>query len=72
MPEPVSLDTPATSDSKAPPRRSRQRTTASEPRIERIVVGGEAGETATDGEVATEDPTAPARKGWWQRRLGGE
>jgi ribonuclease E len=49
----------------APPRR---RTSSSEPRLERIVVGQQL-------EVSTEDAsasTAPARKGWWQRKLGGE
>ena len=49
----------------APPRR---RTGSSEPRLERIVVGQPL-------EVSTEDASAsnaPARKGWWQRKLGGE
>ena len=46
----------------------RRRTGSSEPRLERIVVGQQV-------EVSTEDASAssaPARKGWWQRKLGGE
>ena len=46
----------------------RRRTGSSEPRLERIVVGQQL-------EVTTEDASAsgaPARKGWWQRKLGGE
>jgi len=48
----------------------RRRSGSSEPRLERIVVG-----PADGGEAAREDgtaPGAPARKGWWQRKLGGE
>jgi ribonuclease E len=51
----------------APPVR-RRRTGSSEPRLERIVVGEQL-------EVSTEDASAssaPVRKGWWQRKLGGE
>ncbi len=47
---------------------TRRRTGSSEPRLERIVVGQQL-------EVSTEDASAsnaPARKGWWQRKLGGE
>ncbi|MFA5898699.1 MAG: Rne/Rng family ribonuclease [Hyphomicrobium sp.] len=49
------------------PRPSRRRAESSEPRLERIVVG------QSNGAVVDEDasPTAPARKGWWQRKLGG-
>jgi ribonuclease E len=46
----------------------RRRTGSSEPRLERIVVGEQL-------EVSTEDASAsgaPVRKGWWQRKLGGE
>jgi ribonuclease E len=53
------------------PKRGRQRAGASEPRIERIVVS-EAGEANAAAEVATEESSAPARKGWWQRRLSGD
>jgi ribonuclease E len=52
----------------APPAPPRRRTGSSEPRLERIVVGQPL-------EVSTEDASAsnaPARKGWWQRKLGGE
>jgi ribonuclease E len=53
-----------------PPPAPRRRSGSSEPRLERIVVGPQDG-----GEAATEDAAAtgaPARKGWWQRKLGGE
>jgi ribonuclease E len=53
-----------------PPPAPRRRSGSSEPRLERIVVGPQDG-----GEAAREDataPGAPARKGWWQRKLGGE
>ncbi len=55
----------------AAPKRARHRAGSSEPRIERIVVS-ESGEGASAADVATEETSAPARKGWWQRRLGGE
>ncbi|KAB2940657.1 MAG: ribonuclease E/G [Hyphomicrobium sp.] len=52
------------------PRAARRRASSSEPRLERIVVGQPNG-----GEPVAEDASAsnaPARKGWWQRKLGGE
>jgi ribonuclease E len=52
-----------------PPKRSRPAAGASEPRIERIVVG-EASEAGA--EAPPDAGAAPTRKGWWQRRLGGE
>jgi ribonuclease E len=52
-------------------RRARQRTGAGEPRLERIVVGGADEGEAAPG-AAPEESAAPARKGWWQRRLSGE
>jgi ribonuclease E len=55
----------------AAPKRPRHRAGASEPRIERIVVG-KSGEESGAGDVATEKAPTPARKGWWQRRLGSE
>ena len=51
-------------------KRTRHRGSSSEPRIERIVVG-QANDDAGSG-AAPAEPSAPARKGWWQRRLGGE
>ncbi|KWT69977.1 Cytoplasmic axial filament protein CafA and Ribonuclease G [Hyphomicrobium sulfonivorans] len=50
----------------ASPRRSN---VTGEPRLERVVIS-----QSSDVEVVTEEaaPTAPARKGWWQRKLGGE
>jgi ribonuclease E len=59
------LEVPAPVDEAPAPRR---RTGSSEPRLERIVVGPANGESATEGA----SPSAPARKGWWQRKLGGE
>jgi ribonuclease E len=53
------------------PKRARHRASDSEPRIERIVVG-KTGEPAPASDVATEEEAVPVRKGWWQRRLGGE
>ncbi len=53
----------------APPKRSRPAAGASEPRIERIVVG-EASEVGA--EAPRDEGAAPTRKGWWQRRLSGE
>jgi ribonuclease E len=56
-----------TPKAETPPKRSRSRTTPSEPKLERIVVGKEEA-AAPEPE---EDTSAPARRGWWQRRLGG-
>ncbi|MDP1910718.1 MAG: hypothetical protein Q8K85_20650, partial [Hyphomicrobium sp.] len=47
----------------------RRRTGSSEPRVERIVVGQSQGEAVTEDTSAS---SAPVRKGWWQRKLGGE
>ena len=62
-------DVPAAAVQEAEPAApTRRRTGSSEPRLERIVVGQQL-------EVSTEDASAsnaPARKGWWQRKLGGE
>jgi hypothetical protein len=53
------------------PKRARRRTATSEPRLERIVVRGQAeAEAATV--VVPDDSGQPARKGWWQRKLGSE
>ncbi|HVJ76543.1 MAG TPA: ribonuclease E/G, partial [Hyphomicrobium sp.] len=51
------------------PSRRRHETGSSEPRIERVVVGPNAQSDVADTETAS----APAqRKGWWQRKFGGE
>lgn len=39
---------------------------SSEARIERVVV------TPGDASSASDEPATPQRKGWWQRRFGGE
>jgi ribonuclease E len=49
------------------PRRRQSEPTASEPRIERVVVTPDQAAAA-----AAETSERPARRGWWQRRLGGE
>jgi len=61
---------PAAADTPAPAPAPRRRTGSSEPRLERIVIG-----QTSEAEVVTEEASAaaaPARKGWWQRKLGGE
>jgi ribonuclease E len=67
MAEPVAASKPPAE--KAAPKRARSRAGASEPRLERIVVGDS--ETKKE-EEPQEDKTGPVRKGWWQRRLSGE
>jgi ribonuclease E len=54
-------------------KRARRPAGAGEPRIERVVVGP-AQESEDDPAVETqnEETARPTRKGWWQRRLGGE
>jgi ribonuclease E len=53
----------------SPPIRRRHEIGSSEPRIERVVV--KAGEN--DGGIEASDAEAtPQRKGWWQRKFGGE
>jgi ribonuclease E len=49
------------------PRRRQGEPVASEPRIERVVVAPDQSAAA-----AAETSERPARRGWWQRRLGGE
>jgi hypothetical protein len=50
----------------AAPRRRVTEPTASEPKIERVVVTPDQAKAA-DSETVSEQPV---RKGWWQRRLG--
>jgi hypothetical protein len=52
-------------------KRSRRRTATSEPRLERIVVGGQA-EADAPAVVVPDESGQPARKGWWQRKLGSD
>lgn len=49
-----------------PPRR-RHEADSIEPRLERVVVT-----PGADGGEPAQDPAVPQRKGWWQRRFGGE
>jgi len=63
-PEPEVVVTPEPA-----PSRRRHETGSSEPRIERVVVGPNAQSDVAETETAN----APAqRKGWWQRKFGGE
>lgn len=66
-PEPVGAGEPA---EKTAQKRPRARAGASEPRLERIVVGGDEQKGEGDSQEAEQD-AGPVRKGWWQRRLGG-
>jgi hypothetical protein len=50
-------------------KRPRRRNSTSEPRLERIVVGGQV-EADAPPVVAPDEGGQPARKGWWQRKLG--
>lgn len=52
------------------PRRARNPSTASEPKLERVVVRPDQPVEGASGD-ATEQTSAPVRKGWWQRTLGG-
>lgn len=69
---PQAVEAPATDSvedsAPAPVPRRRHEIGSSEPRIERVVVRpGDEG-SAADAEVQA----APQRKGWWQRKFGGE
>ena len=70
--EPVAVQSvEVTEEDEAPTlKRARHRTGSSEPRLERIVLGETA--TAESDTTTTDEPSRPVRKGWWQRRLGGE
>ena len=69
QPAPPASEPSITAEEKAPPAQSRRRheVGSSEPRVERVVLrpGQEA---AADGEAQA----PPQRKGWWQRKFGGE
>jgi ribonuclease E len=62
-----------TEPKRAPRKRARRPAGAGEPRLERVVVGP-AQKSDDDPAVETqnEETARPTRKGWWQRRLGGE
>ena len=62
----------AEADEPAPaPKRGRPRAGASEPRLERVVISQSKEESVGADTEAAVDEQTPARKGWWQRRLGG-
>jgi ribonuclease E len=44
--------------------------TSSEPRIERVVVAPDKADATVAEEASA--PAGPTRKGWWQKKLGGE
>jgi Mrp family chromosome partitioning ATPase len=82
QPEFVTQDAEPAQHAEAKPtrrRRSRFSADASEPRLERVVVTSpeaDDGKTTDTQNKTTdtqnEETPAPTRKGWWQRRLGGE
>ena len=63
---------PSQQSKSKPARRTRQRADASEPRLERVVVAPPEANGDATSDTQNEETPAPARKGWWQRRLGGE
>ncbi len=66
-PESGAAETPARAKADAPdapPRRRTGEPVSSEPKLERVVV------TPDQAIAATETAEQPARRGWWQRRLG--
>ncbi|MEQ1714612.1 MAG: ribonuclease E/G, partial [Hyphomicrobium sp.] len=71
---PAIPEAPADSGEREPAPR-RHETGSSEPRLERVVVRpGQTGDGSVDGSVdsSSEASPAPQRKGWWQRKFGGE
>ena len=64
--EPVERHAEPAVEAEPAPRRRVSEPVASEPKLERVVVSPDQVEAAAD--TAAEQP---ARKGWWQRRLGG-
>jgi ribonuclease E len=50
--------------------RARSNSSSSEPVLERVVVTPD--QTSSKEVSDTSGTSAPARKGWWQRKLGGE
>ncbi|HWK39327.1 MAG TPA: ribonuclease E/G [Hyphomicrobium sp.] len=63
-------ETESATETPVPAPAPRRTAGSSEPRLERIVIG-----QSNEAEVVADDASAsaaPARKGWWQRKLGGE
>jgi ribonuclease E len=71
-PAPAAMATPLeTTSTEAAPLRRRHETDSSEPRIERVVVRPD--QVSDQPAAADEEASSqPQRKGWWQRRFGGE
>jgi ribonuclease E len=67
----VAATAPAAESAPRPRSRARSQPTFSEPRIERVVVKPDQAEAGVGPEPASA-ASEPARRGWWQRRLGGE
>jgi len=63
---------PSQQSESKPARRTRQRADASEPRLKRVVVAPPEANGDATADTQNEETPQPARKGWWQRRLGGE
>jgi ribonuclease E len=73
-PAPVAAPIAAASpfSSEAAPVRRRHEADSSEPRIERLVVRPDETSSAHASNTPDESSAQPQRKGWWQRRFGGE
>jgi ribonuclease E len=67
---PVAAAPPVTSE--AAPVRRRHEADSSEPRIERLVVRPDETSSANASNTPDDSSAQPQRKGWWQRRFGGE
>ena len=70
-PQPRQAASEAPTGEAPPEKRPRHRGGSSEPKLERVVVGQAKTDEGGSGQAPAES-SAPARKGWWQRRLSGE
>ncbi len=68
-------DSSQSPDDEVADRATRSEPVASEPILQRVVVGPNGAETADeasqDEHIASEEAKKPARRGWWQRPFGG-
>ena len=69
---PETTSEPSQQSESKPARRTRKRADASEPRLERVVVAPPEANGDATADTQNEETPPPARKGWWQRRLGSE
>ena len=71
-PAPAAIAVPLATVSETPPVRRRHETDSSEARIERLVVRPDEQADAPTSNPGDDSSAQPQRKGWWQRRFGGE